>query len=361
MNNLCHSRRHCNRWYLTPTNKNERKQRISLANQSSDYMPVSYGVPQGSVLGPTLFLVYINNLCQLKLNKGNILTFADDTAIVFSGKNWKEVFNTAQTGLAQVSEWLDKNLLTLNASKTKYLSFRITQRTRPPPISLRLHSCRSTTNTTCGCTVLECVDHIKYLGIVIDHRLTFDDHIDTLRSRLRKLMHIFKRLGTVADPKTLRIVYLALCQSVISYCIVCWGSAAVTRLIKVERAQRVILKVAYKKPFRHPTDDLYNETNFLTVRQLYILAVILRFHKTAIPNAVNRKKQGDRHNTWLLPRTHTAFAQSCYSFRGPFLYQLADDVLDILDTTRFVCKKKVTHWLSTLDYRSTENILIIKK
>lgn len=340
---------------------NDRKQRVRISNQYSDYTTVTFGVPQGSVLGPTLFLAYINDLCQLIINKANLYTFADDTALVFHGNSWDEVKNVAEQGLAQVANWLQNNLLTLNASKTKYMAFRITQKSRPKETSLKLHYCNSRSTTECDCPVLECVDHVKYLGIKIDHKLTFDHHIATLRNRLRKMVHIFKRLGTVADPKTLRTVYLALCQSLINYCIVCWGSAAEFRMMKIERAQRALLKVAYKKPYRYPSDKLYDDTKFLPVRQLYILAATLRFHKTALFELVRTKRNTNRRNAWALPKTRTAHAQNTFAFKGPFLYQYLDNKLQIAETTRFVCKKKVTLWLSSQNHEDTQKIISVIK
>lgn len=167
------------------------------------------------------------------------------------------------------------------------------------------------------------------------------------------MLHIFKRLGAIADPKTLRTVYLSLCQSLLTYCITCWGSVVKSRLRKVEIAQRAILKVAYKKPFRYPTKKLYQETNFLTVRQLYILATALRFHRTALTSA-SRTKKSSRRNAWPIPKTRTYLAQRSYAFKSPQLYQNLNKILNLLDNTRFVCKKKIVSWLCTHNYDETE-------
>lgn len=339
----------------------ERKQRVRVSVDHSDYANVSFGVPQGSVLGPTLFLVYINDLCQLNIEQANIFTFADDTALVFHGKNWEEVVDVAQKGMSRVANWLQNNLLTLNTTKTKYIAFRITQHSKPNDnMNLKLHSCSSPHNQLCICPELQIVDRLKYLGVVIDQQLNWEAQISTLCGRLRKMIHVFKKLGRVADPESIKIIYLALCQSILNYCIVCWGSASKTSFLKIERAQRAVLKVAYRKPYRYETESLYRDTKYLRVRQLYILAVTLRFHKTAI-NAASQSKRSARRNIWKTPHTKTTFAQRAFSFKGAYVYQYLDRKLDILQLSRYVCRNKVSTWLMALGYEETEKVVKIDR
>lgn len=337
----------------------DRKQRVRISNQYSDYSPVSFGVPQGSVLGPSLFLIYINDLCQLSLNQASIFTFADDTAITFHGRSWDEVVNVAQRGMSEILNWLHTNLLTLNITKTKYITFHISQRSKPTTINLKLHVCKSIQSSSCDCYTLESVSSIKYLGVIIDEHLNWALQISHLCARIRKMTHIFKKLSQTADPSITRIIYQSLCQSILIYCIVCWGSASKSQFLKIERAQRALLKVAYRKPYRYSTNDLYKETNFLRVRQLYILAATLRFHKTALFTIKNTRSA--RRNTWNFPTTSTTFAQRSFSYKGVLIYKYIDKSFHVLNLTRNACKYKVTTWLISLDYEETENILRVDR
>ena len=104
---------------------NNRIQCVTIDGFTSTDLPVEYGVPQGSILAPSLFLSYINDLCNLDLPNGNIISFADDTALVFSANTWNEVYITAQQGFDIVSHWLNQNLLTINVDKTKHMIFSI--------------------------------------------------------------------------------------------------------------------------------------------------------------------------------------------------------------------------------------------
>jgi hypothetical protein len=103
-----------------------RKQCVSVGQFRSSSQEVRYGVPQGSILGPTLFILYMNDLHKIHIESAEVVCYADDTAIVFRGSTWKDAFANAESGLAQVSHWLQRNLLTLNATKTKFLCFHKT-------------------------------------------------------------------------------------------------------------------------------------------------------------------------------------------------------------------------------------------
>ncbi|GBP47019.1 hypothetical protein EVAR_32538_1 [Eumeta japonica] len=120
-----------------------------------DELPVlTHGALQGSVLGPTLFLVHINKLCQLKLNRGSIFSFADDTVLVFISKQWEETYLYAQVSFNRVRYWLAKNMLTLNFTKTKYMVFAIKYNALPSSRAIFAHSCGETPSpSNCGCTV----------------------------------------------------------------------------------------------------------------------------------------------------------------------------------------------------------------
>lgn len=338
---------------------NNRTQRVVLDGQCSDPATVNFGVPQGSVLGPTLFIIYINDLCSTTLPQAKIFTYADDTAIVFHGKTWEELQACVENGLQVVANWLQNNLLTLNIKKTKAINFAVSKRSAPRVnMNLRLHSCNSN-NSCCTCPHLEQADCLKYLGIHLDNRLNWLTHLNYLSSRIRKLLFIFKRLGKIADVPTVKMVYFSLCQSVVQYCISSWGISGKTYLLKVEKAQRALLKVAYRRPFRYPTNQLYSDVSVLRVRQLYILSITLRFHKTSLNHCA--QSHSHRKVRWDRMRCYKSIGRRSFCFMGPYIYEKINNLHNIIKLTKNECKKLVTNWLLMLNYSQTEEFLKILK
>lgn len=333
-------------------------------NFSVDILNAPFGVPQGSILGVTLFLIYINDLCDLNLQNGMIVSYADDTALLFTGKTRSEATAYAQSGFNTVSNWLFNNVLTLNTQKTKYIHFSIRNNNTYDSTNntLLAHNnvCRSPADAACTCPTLEAAPCIKYLGIMLDANLNFRNHIDLLCKRVRKLIFIFKTIRGASNFKLLRQVYLSLCQSIISYCITSWGGASKTILLPLERAQRAILKVATFRRFMFPTYELYQSTNVLTVRQLLILHTTLKQHESLPFKPLPPEKRRKDLVCTKIPAKH-AFANRFFLFLGPFLYNRLNKTLDIYNLNYKQCNKVITKHLQTLTYSDTENLLIVVK
>lgn len=338
-----------------------RFQAVKIDKWTSFELPVTYGVPQGSVLGPTLFLIYVNQLCEKKLRNGKLIAFADDTVLLFRASDWCEAFRCAQEGLNQVSDWLSNNSLALNGIKTKYMTFSIDSRGQPTGLKLILHANTCLNQLHCCCPDLVLTDTVKYLGVMLDSNLNFRHHLELVTGRIRKLLFVFKTLRHLTDHKILKLVYLSLCQSLLGYCISSWGGAHKTHLLRLERAQRAVLKVAAFLPFLFPTTELYNFWKVLTVRQLFILSVVLRKHSLLMfdPHLTSHRRRKGAVCTTLL--FSTRFAQRFFCFLGNFLYNRLNTTLNIYPLTKHTCKKKLTLWLLDLNYENTEKLITVIK
>ena len=288
----------------------------------------------------------------MKHHNTDIYAYADDTAILVYGPTWDVVKTIAEEALSKVMKWLNYNLLTLNLAKTTYIPFAIRRNTRPAHnFSIAAHSC-SNPVPSCDCPTLTRSDSIKYLGVQIDDGLRWDKQIDALTNRTMRLIHVFKSLRESANRDTLRMVYCALCQSVLGYCITAWGGAAKTKMLTVERAQRAILKVMTRKPYRFPTKELYSNCNVLTVRQLFILRSILRTHAKLPPPNPKKRLQLIRG-----PQHKTAFATHQFYTLSIHLYNKINKELKIQKSNTFSIKNEVTQWLLERDYTYTESLL----
>lgn len=228
-------------------------------------------------------------------------------------------------------------------------------------IELKAHSCSfvsTTNNPQCDCPQLIRVSSTKYLGIHIDTLLNWKSHIEILTSRTRKLIYIFKRLRCSADLDTLKTVYFALCQSLLTYCITVWGGASKTHLLQLERAQRAVLKVMTFKPFRHSTTELYRDCQILSVRKLFVLQTILRKHGSLQydPKVIGKRRA---YSVCTTPRFKTALAKRHFDVMGSHLYNKINMHCNIFALNTKLCKLKVYNWLLTKNYEDVERLTTI--
>jgi hypothetical protein len=198
---------------------------------------------------------------------------------------------------------------------------------------------------------------VKYLGLLIDEHLSFKKHMSLLASRVRKLIYVMKRLRDCAASEVLRLVYHALCQSVLQYGVAVWGSAAKSYILEVERAQRAVIKVMLRKPFRYPTDTLYRECKVLRVRQLYILKAITRTHDCLLNSGHYAVITNRRIYKAPLPPLKSALARKSPAYSHPHTYNNICAYLNLKKLSTPQAGKKVKKWLLSLSYGETESLV----
>lgn len=275
----------------------DRYQKVKIGQDLSTTTKVEIGVPQGTVLGPILFVVYINSIFKIKNLSGHIICYADDTAIFFSGKDWNEVRHLAETDMQKIHEWLTYNMLTLNITKTKYLTFSPTIVDQPHDFGIKLHHSDCDTQN-CACPVLQKVSSFKYLGILVDQHIRWSSHITYINNRLRSLIHKFYILRSILSRKNMLILYNSLAESLLRYCIVAWGAAFNTTTQILQRTQNVILKIILFKNWRYNTEQLYKDTNVMNLKLLFsyqsLITVFLELHEYEFRNCYNTRATSNR-------------------------------------------------------------------
>ncbi|CAG4937763.1 unnamed protein product [Colias eurytheme] len=301
-----------------------RTQCVKIGDHISREEVVTCGVPQGSLLSPLLFQIYVNELCQLVLPSTKVIAYADDTALIAVGKDWSETKKVAEYSLSVIMSWFASNSLTLNIQKTCFVTFGPRQSSLPDENSYTLtaHSCTSQRN--CHCPSVNRTASVKYLGVHLDACLTWKPHIEAVSSRIRKLIFVFKKLRLAAHRDILKMVYSALCESIVSYCITVWGGSSKSSIIQAERAQRAVIKTLLNKPFRYPTEQVYSQFVVMTVRQFYVYRTVLRKHGTLSPKQVSTS--APKRRTLPCPKifTKTKFAKNFYPYLSTEIYNTLD-------------------------------------
>ena len=184
------------------------------------------GVPQGSVLGPLLFLIYINDIHNSSA-KLSFYLFADETSLLYADSNLKSLEKTVNSELLKVSDWLNANKLTLNAKKSNYVIFRPYQRKLNYSVNIEMID-----NCTQIPTTLQCEDHIKYLGVLLDSNLSWKVQINNVALKISRTVGVVARLRHFVPRTTLLNIYQSLILPHLTYGLAAWGQAAKTHLQK---------------------------------------------------------------------------------------------------------------------------------
>lgn len=267
-----------------------RKQYVKIKDTLSQPLITKLGVPQGTVLGPILFLIYINSLYLINNFDGNIVSFADDTVLLFSEDSWELAIRKASIGLSTVRMWLDKNLLSLNYQKTNYIAFSTTSVGDCQINNIKIHDnlCINGNYLNCICNeTIKLVDDIKYLGVVVDKHLRWGKHIKHITTKIRSLIPVFYQLRNIFKQKELTAIYKALVESLLRYSVINWGGLYDNALKMLKVSQNYIVRVIFKKDKRYNTDLLYNDTNLLNVKMIYIIQSINFIHFNPKKSAVH--------------------------------------------------------------------------
>ena len=235
----------------------DREQFVSINGVQSDTLKMVCGVPQGSVLGPLLFLIFINDLP----NATEFLTllFADDTTFQMSGVNIESLFENVNIELEKASAWFKANKLTLNIKKTKFMIF----------CDKNLQTNLQGLNLKIGDTVIEqvgtnCKDkYFKFVGIVLDDKLSWEGHVQHICKKLASANYAINTTKNCLPLKIRKTLYFSLFDSHINFGNLLWGCATKKLLSKIENLQkRCVRNVALSK-FKAHTEPLYKKLSIL--------------------------------------------------------------------------------------------------
>ena len=244
-----------------------RRQYVFINGESSSLLNVSCGVPQGSVLGPLLFLIYINDLPQISKNL-NFFLFADDTNIYLEGDSPEKLEKQMNRGLKKLQNWLIINRLSLNIDKTNFVFFRPYNKPLKKSITLLIQK-----------KAIQEKNAVKYLGLLIDSGLTWKAHLENLSKKISKTIGLLYKIRPYVSKDILKMLYYSLVYSHISYGIEVWGSADPCHLNNIlliqKRAARLITRndIRFNDFSYNSSNPLFVQLGFLKVKDVFRLRI----------------------------------------------------------------------------------------
>ena len=293
----------------------DRKQYVSINDHDSPLKSISCGVPQGSLLGPLLFILYINDL----QNSSRILSFicfADDTNLFLSHSNPNTLINLMNNELQLVQSWIHANKLSLNIEKTNFMLFSNSLDVLPSQVQIN------------GINLSQ-VDCTKFLGLYIDSDLSWKSHINYLNKILSRNTGILNKLKHFFPSHILRDIYSTIISPYLNYGILAWGNTSKVLLDSLFLLQKRAIRNVNNTVYLSHTNDLFRSNGILKLVDLFYYNVGIFMHKFSSNNLPEIflqmfQRNNSIHNyptrqrdEYHLPRARTIFAQKTIMYSGP--------------------------------------------
>ena len=318
-----------------------RLQFVQFNGQCSSPQTISCGVPQGSILGPLFFLLYINDLNNVSMLVELIL-FADDTNLFMSHKDPVYLAASLNSELNKLSTWFKANKLSLNLKKTNFMLFKPRQKKYHFPLQICINEQR-----------IEQVKETVFLGVVLDEHLSWKPHISQVARKISKSIGVINRARFFLPKPCLKTLYYCLVYPYLHYCIIVWGSTYKTNLRRLVSLQKRVIRIISKSTFDSHSDPIFKELELLKlsdIRQLELGKLMFSLNHSLLPSKFNiyfsLNKQvhsyATRHaNDFHLPFCRTNLRKFSVSFQGPTYYNsIGNDIKESNSLHLFKTKLK---------------------
>lgn len=321
-----------------------RLQFVQFDNYCSSRKNICCGVPQGSILGPLFFLLYINDLNNVSMLL-NFILFADDTNVFFAHRDPKYLIEILELELSKLSNWFSANMLSLNLKKTKYLIFK--PRQKQCPLNTQLHINNQQ---------IEQVSETIFLGVILDEHLSWKSHISRVANKISKSAGIIFKSSFYLFKSSLRALYFSMIYPYLQYCNIVWASTYITNLRRIILLQKRVVRILNKAKFDAHTEPIFKELNLLKFQDIRLLQLgqfMFSFRTSTLPTKFNNlfttNNQIHNYNTRSSQKLHTPLCRLntrkfSIAFQGAKLFNsLTNDIVNTASLSLF--KKKLKTYL----------------
>ena len=294
--------------YLT-----NRTQYTIFENNSSTSLENKLGVPQGSVLGPILFLLFINDLPNISHIIKTIL-FADDATLTVTGKDVSRLFEVANAELHKFQQWCLANRLTINVLKTMYMLFSKSKINETRPIVIK---------SGFSYEIIKRVNNTKFLGIYFDDKMTFKSHVIHLSQRLSRTAALLYQVKDLMPEFVLKKMYYAHVQSLLCYCNLIWCNTNKTDLNPIALLQKRIIRIITNSNILAHTQPLFQQSKILNIDNLRKLSLASYAYKNRdkFNNLIAQHNYQTRRRNQLRPIRHrTSQFEKSFVYQAPIIW-----------------------------------------